>query len=60
MDDLTPGKRRICVTLYTGSEIAARDLLDLPDEAECADLLSLARRRAEAAGGDFRRGPGSG
>ena len=41
-DDLTPGERRICITLYTGSEIAARDFLDLPDETDCANLLRLA------------------
>jgi hypothetical protein len=41
-DDLTPGERRICVTLYTGSEVAGRDLLELPDETECAGLLRLA------------------
>ncbi len=41
-DDLTPGARRIGVTLYSGSEIAARDFLDLPDETDCASLLRLA------------------
>jgi len=41
-DDLTPGVRRIGVTLYSGSEIAARDFLDLPDESDCANLLRLA------------------
>jgi hypothetical protein len=41
-DDLTPGERRIGVTLFTGSEIAARDFLDLPDETDCANLLRLA------------------
>jgi len=46
-DDLTPGERRICVTLYSGSEIAGRDLLDLPDETDCADLLRLAPPPAE-------------
>jgi len=46
-DDLTPGERRVCVTLYTGSEIGGRDLLDLPDETFCADLLRLAPPPAE-------------
>ena len=43
-DDLTPGERRIGVTLYLGAaaEIAARDFLDLPDETDCANLLRLA------------------
>ncbi|HEV7505042.1 MAG TPA: hypothetical protein VGS07_09040 [Thermoanaerobaculia bacterium] len=41
-DDLTPGVRRIGVTLYSGSEITARDFLDLPDETDCANLLRLA------------------
>lgn len=41
-DDLTPGVRRIGVTVYSGSEIAARDFLDLPDETDCANLLRLA------------------
>jgi hypothetical protein len=48
-DDLTPGERRIGVTLYLGSEIAARDFLELPDETECANLLRLAPAPPEPA-----------
>jgi hypothetical protein len=46
-DDLTPGARRIGVTVYLGAEIAARGLLDLPDETACASLLRLAPPAAE-------------
>ncbi|HEX4963749.1 MAG TPA: hypothetical protein VF173_23180 [Thermoanaerobaculia bacterium] len=47
-DDLTPGERRVGVTVHTASGVVAHDLLELPEEGDCVRLLRLAAPPAEA------------